>query len=129
MHPNTTRIEAFLDAYSHGDADAMGELLADDITWHVAGDHRLSGVYRGRDAVLGYFAKVGEETQDSIKLDRIEVLANDRHGAAFLRVTGDRQGHRLDTVMAEAFTFDDAGRIAEYFATPNDQAAIDRFWS
>jgi ketosteroid isomerase-like protein len=127
-HPNVARIEDFLNAYGRGDAAAVGELLADDIVWHVAGRHRLSGDYRGREAVLGYFGQVSDETQGSIELDPVEVMASDRHGATILRVTGDRAGSRLDTVMAEAFRFDDEGRVQEFWATATDQAAIDRFW-
>lgn len=128
-HPNVARIEDFLSAYGRGDAAAVGELLADDIVWHVAGSHRLSGDYRGRDAVLEYFSQVADETGGSIELDPVEIMANERHGASILRVTGDREGSRLDTVMAEAFRFDEQGRLSEFWATANDQAAIDRFWS
>lgn len=89
----------------------------------------MSGTYRGREAVLTCFAHVAVEAGGTLKLDPIEVLANDAHGAVFLRVTGDRAGRRLDTLMAEAFTFDGEGRITEFWATASDQAAIDEFWN
>ena len=64
-----------------------------------------------------------------MRLEPLEVLANDRHGAAFLRVTADRQGRQLDVVVADAFRFDADGRILEFWAHATDQAAIDAFWS
>lgn len=123
------RLEKWLAAYDDQDRDAMADSLAEDAVWHVGGTHRLSGDYRGRDAILGYFDAVRNETGDSMKLKPLEVLANDRHGAAFLRVTAERDGRRLDTVVADAFRFGDDGRILEFWAHSADQSAIDEFWS
>jgi uncharacterized protein len=123
------RLGAWLDAYAEHDRDAMADSLAEDAVWHVGGTHRLSGDYRGRDAILGYFDAVREETGDTLTLERLEVLANKRHGAAFLRVTAEREGRRLDTVVADAFRFGEDGRILEFWAHSADQAAIDQFWS
>ena len=123
------RIEAWLAAYDKQDREAMAVSLAEDAVWHVGGTHPLSGDYRGRDEILGYFDDVRRETDDSMRLEPLEVLANDRHGAAFLRVTADRQGRRLDVVVADAFRFDEDGRILEFWAHATDQGAIDAFWS
>lgn len=123
------RLETWLDAYGDRDRDVMANSLAEDAVWHVGGTHRLSGDYRGRDAILGYFDSVRDETADSMKLKPLEVLANERHGAAFLRVTAERRGRRLDTVVADAFRFGDDGRIVEFWAHSANQAAIDEFWS
>jgi uncharacterized protein len=128
-HSNVDRLQAFLDAYDAGGRDRLGEALADHSVWHVGGTHQLSGDYRGREAILQYFDQVGTETGRTLKLEPIELIANDEHGAAFLRVTAEREGERLDVTMAEAFHFDDEGRIQEFWAHATDQAAIDRFWS
>jgi ketosteroid isomerase-like protein len=128
-HPNEERLQTFLDAYDAGERERLGEALADDAVWHVGGTHRLSGDYRGRDAILRYFDEVASETGRTLDLQPIELMANDHHGAAFLRVTAEREGEHLDVTMAEAFDFDDEGRIREFWAHATDQAAIDRFWS
>jgi uncharacterized protein len=123
------RLEAWLDAYANHDREAMLRSLADDAVWHVGGNHRHSGDYRGRDAILGYFDGIREATADTMRLEPLEILADDRYGAAFLRVTADRDGRRLETVVADAFRFDDEGRIAEFWASNSNQAAIDEFWA
>ncbi|HEY7582466.1 MAG TPA: nuclear transport factor 2 family protein [Acidimicrobiia bacterium] len=128
-HPNVERLEAFLGAYADHDAERISAALSEDAVWHVGGTHRLSGDYRGREAILEYFGRVGRETAGSLRLDPIELIANDERGAAFLRVTGDRGGNRLDVTMAEAFQFDGQGRIREFWAHATDQEAIDKFWS
>jgi uncharacterized protein len=123
------RLQAWLDAYESHDRQTMLGSLADDAVWHVGGTHRHSGDYRGRDAILGYFDAIREATADTMRLEPLEVIANDRHGAAFLRVTAERDGRRLDTVVADAFRFDDEGRIVEFWASNANQAAIDEFWA
>ena len=128
-HPNVDRLQRFLDAYDARDRDAIGASLADDAVWHVGGTHRFSGDYRGRDAILGYFDEVGTETGGTLHLEPIELMANDDRGAAFLRVSGERDGRKLEVTMAEAFQFDGEGRIREFWAHATDQDAIDAFWS
>jgi uncharacterized protein len=129
MGDQVGRLRAWLDAYGNQDRQTMLDSLADDAVWHVGGTHRHSGDYRGREAILGYFDAVREATADTMRLEPLEILANDRHGAAFLRVTADRDGRQLETVVADAFRFDDAGRIVEFWASNSNQAAIDEFWA
>jgi ketosteroid isomerase-like protein len=129
MGDQVARLQAWLDAYGDNDRQAMSDALAEDAVWHVGGTHRHSGDYRGREAILAYFDAVREATADTMRLEPLEVLANDRHGAAFLRVTADRDGRRLETVVADAFRFDEEGRIVEFWASNSNQAAIDEFWA
>jgi hypothetical protein len=127
-HPNVRRLGAFLNAYAAHDVEAIKAALADDAVWHVGGTHRFSGDYEGRDAIVRYFDSVGSETMGTLRLETDEIMANDQRGAAFLRVTADRDERRLDVTMAEAFQFDDAGRIREFWAHATDQNAVNEFW-
>ena len=129
MGDHRRRREAWLDAYGNHDRQTMLDSLAEDAVWHVGGTHRHSGDYRGRDAILGYFDAIREATADTMRLEALEILADERYGAAFLRVNADRDGRRLETVAADAFRFDDKGRIAEFWASNSNQAAIDEFWA
>jgi uncharacterized protein len=129
MTDQVRRLEAWLDAYGSHDRQTMLESLAEGAVWHVGGTHRHSGDYRGREAILGYFDAVREATADTMRLEPLEILANDWHGAAFLRVTAERKGRRLESVVADAFRFDDQGQIVEFWASNANQAAIDEFWA
>ena len=51
-HPNTERLQRFLDAYARRSRKDVADMLTEDAVWHVGGTHRLSGDYRGRDAIL-----------------------------------------------------------------------------
>ena len=129
MSEQVRRLEEWLAAYGTKDRETMLDSLAEGAVWHVGGTHRLSGDYQGRDAILGYFDAVRDATGNSMRLQPLEVIANERHGAAFLRVTAERNGKRLDAVVADAFRFDENGRIVEFWAANAHQSAIDEFWS
>jgi uncharacterized protein len=126
-HPNDLA-QRFIDAYGRRDYQTLESLLTDDVLWHVGGNHPLSGDYRGRQAVLDYFAKVQSLTSQTLTLDPIEILASGSFGAIFLRVRAEREGRDLDVTMAEAFRAQE-GQLAEFWATADDQEAVDRFWS
>jgi ketosteroid isomerase-like protein len=128
-HPNVQRIRDALDAYNAGDLDRMRAFIAEDILWHVGGAHPLSGDYRGLDEVIRYYEGVKEQTGGTLTLEPIDVLANDEHGAIFMRVRGERDGRTIDVELAEALTFDDQGRWAEYWALADEQETVDAFWA
>jgi ketosteroid isomerase-like protein len=127
-HANVERLRSFLDAYAARDAGRIRDSLAPDAVWHVGGTNRFSGDYHGGEEILAYFDRVGSETGGTLRLEPLELLANDERGAAFLHVTAERGGQRLDVTMAEAFHFDGEGRIREFWAHATDQAAVDAFW-
>ena len=97
--------------------------------WHVGGDHPLSGDYRGRDALFQYVGKVLELTGGTLTAEPLDILVNDRHAGVFQRVTGERDGRKLDVVLAQALTFDDDGRWSEYWALADQQDEVDAFWA
>jgi ketosteroid isomerase-like protein len=58
-------LQRWLDAYGREEREAMLDSLAENAVWHVGGTHRFSGDYRGREAILGYFDAVRQETSDT----------------------------------------------------------------
>ena len=129
VHPNVPKIRDALEIYNSGDHDALRHFLADDIVWHVGGNHEMSGDYQGVDAVLDYFRDVRRATAGTLQVEPVEVLAGDRHASIFMHVTAHRDVRMLDVLLAEALTLDDGGRWSEYWALANDQDAVDAFWS
>ena len=63
-HPNLDYARRLWDAAAEGDADALRELLTDDVAWRVRGSHPLSGDYQGPEGVLHYLASVGEQADE-----------------------------------------------------------------
>lgn len=48
-------VRDFLAAMGRMDLGSLGEMLAADATWWIAGDLPVSGLYKGRAAVMGEF--------------------------------------------------------------------------
>lgn len=128
-HRNIAMIRRALEVYNSGDDNAMRGFLADDILWHVGGNHEMSGDYIGIEAVVDYFRRVRRETAGTLQVEPAEILANDRHASIFMRVSAYRDVRWMDVLLAEALTLDPNGRWTEYWALANDQDAVDAFWS
>ncbi|MGI0149972.1 MAG: nuclear transport factor 2 family protein, partial [Thermoplasmata archaeon] len=47
----------YFSAISRGDANAVVGAFADDVTWWVPPSSPMAGLYKGKEAVLGLFAK------------------------------------------------------------------------
>jgi uncharacterized protein len=128
-HPNVGRTREYLDTFARGDFDGLRKFFADDVLWHVAGDHQLAGDYHGKDALVGYFEKAGKLTGGTLRLEPTSIMASDGHVGMFLRVKGQRNGLDLDIEMAEAFTVRPDGTWSEFWSMADDQDTLDRFWS
>lgn len=126
-HPNEQLIRRGYEAFANGDMDTLRALFAPDIAWHVSGTNPLSGDYHGLDEVLGLFGRV-QQLADSLEFDVHDVLANDEHVVALLKVRATRGDDILEGDAIQVFHVAD-GQITEFWGTPFDQAAADEFWS
>jgi len=115
------------EAAAHGDREALARVCTDDLLWHASGRGPRSGDYRGLEAIFEYLAAIGE-TVDRFDSQLNQILVNDDFAAVLFHVTGQRQGKSLDTDFILVFRFE-AGRIAETWAVPRDQYAVDEFWA
>ena len=93
-----------IDAFNRGDMEALRDFYADDVLWHVAGKHGLSGDYRGRDELIAYFKRVLDLTGGSLKLESEAILASDQHTAIvklFLRnlAAFQKKGTMVDRIV------------------------------
>jgi ketosteroid isomerase-like protein len=126
--PASRAREAFA-AFNRGDFATYRQSFADDVIWHVGGNHPMSGDYRGRDALFAYFDQVRQLTGGSLRTTPQDILADEAHVGVFTRVTAEREGRRLDVLQAQAFRVNADGKFCEYWALADDQEAVDAFWS
>ena len=61
-HPHAALVRKGFEAFSRGDMDTLRELIAKDATHHVPGNHPLSGDFKGQDAIMDMYRRLGEET-------------------------------------------------------------------
>jgi ketosteroid isomerase-like protein len=126
-HPHESLARSLWDAVSNADVEVLERLSTDDLTWHASGRGPRSGVVSGRDAVLDYLARIGEDTEvfDS---ELEDVLVGDLYTAILYRVSGVRGERKLETGFVLILRIE-GDRLAEAWAVPRDQHAVDEFWA
>ena len=128
-HANVARARRGYEAFADSDMATVGELMADDIVWHVVGTSPLAGDYKGKDAVFGFFGSLMQLTEGTFKLEVHDILANDEHSVILVNQTAQRGGEKLDSRAVHITHTDPEGRIKEFWAFAEDQAAADAFFS
>jgi ketosteroid isomerase-like protein len=126
-HPNEDLIRSGYEAFRTGDMEKLNELFADDIMWHVGGRSTLTGDYKGKQEVFGFFGKLAEGTGGSFRLEVHDILANDQHAIALVRSRGEREGKSIDDRGVHVLELRD-GKVVEFWGYPEDQYAVDEFW-
>lgn len=115
------------DAFRAGDMEYLRELFTEDTVWHWPGRSPLGGEFRGRDAVLALFGKMGE-LADSIEIVDQDFLASEDRTASLSHVRATRGDSTLEYDLCEVVRWRD-GQVAEEWVLVDDQYAYDEFWS
>jgi ketosteroid isomerase-like protein len=126
---NVARARRYLETFATWDLDAMRGFFDPQIAWHVGGSHPLSGDYQGIDELIDYLARVRTVTDASLRLDADKIIGDTEHVAIFMRTRARRGTKTLDVMVAELFRVNPDGSWAEFWAIPDDQPAVDAFWS
>ena len=127
-HPNVARMRAGYEAFGKGDLDTLREQWAPDIVWHERGHTELAGTYRGVDAVFGYFGRLLELTEGSLRVEPRAFLADDNYGATPVTVTAHRGDRHLDVLNLHLVRFVD-GLVVEFWDTSTDEDTADQFFA
>jgi uncharacterized protein len=128
-HPNVERGRRAYEAFAKGDLQAVGDFMAADIVWHVGGTNVLSGDYRGKEAVFGFFGRLMQETGGTFKAEVHAILADDEHGVALVTQTAERNGKHIEYRAANISHTDSEGRVTEFWAFPENSQQLDEFFS
>lgn len=127
-HPNEDLVRRGYAAFATGDIATLTELFSDDIVWHVGGRSPITGDYRGKGEVLGFFAQLAVRAGGTFRTDVHDVLANDEHVVALVTLSAEREGKTLNDHGAQVFQVA-GGMVTESWFHPGDQYASDEFWS
>ncbi len=127
-HPNEDRLRKGYEAFAAGDFTGLDEIFDDNLVWHAPGNNPLSGDYQGKQAVYDLFGKTMEVTGGTFRLEIHDILANDEHGVALVKTSGEREGKSLQDNQVLVFHLQ-GGRVTEFWNHPGDQSAVDEFLS
>jgi ketosteroid isomerase-like protein len=125
---NEDVVRRIFDAFARKQGFALRDLFAADAVWTVPGDGAMAGVYRGREAVFRFLARLPKETGGTYSSRLVDVLASDERAAALYRASGERRGRQLDLDQVLLFRLED-GLVHEVLALPSDPAAFEDFWA
>lgn len=127
-HPNLDLLRRGYTAYGSGDLDAINELFADDVVWHIAGRSPLAGDYTGKEQVFGFFARLQELSDGTSKIEVHDLLANDEHGVVLVTESATRGGRSHEGSATHVFHLRE-GKVTEFWDAQTDQYAADEFWA
>jgi hypothetical protein len=128
-HPLRTEVLQGFTPFNQGLFETSVSAFSDQVVFTAPGASAVAGTYRGKAGVGEFFQRLYTLSGGTLKVEPIEVLADDRHMVLFLRFTGARPGAHLNVVIA-GFHSDrgaDGWRRATFL--PDDQAAFDRFFA
>lgn len=128
-HPNVTTVREMFAAFRSGNVDTILQSIPESLVWHFPGRRgRLAGAHCGRDAVLGFLARVMEFTGGTFHLAVEDVVGGDNTVIALFRGHATRGDKTLDNPTCLRVRFED-GRPAEIHEFVWDLYAVDDFWS
>lgn len=115
------------EAFNAADIETLVGLLAHDVIQHVPGTSALAGDYKGIEAVLTYYAKLGEVTDGTFRADLIDCHA-DGHGhvMALHQTSGTRNGVTRVSRGSILFTFL-GNKVTDLLELRGDMAGDDAF--
>ena len=106
-------------AFQNGDVAGAMENLSDEIEWVVPGESAVSGTYRGKDEVLGFWMKLAEK---NFTTTPEHFLGDDERVVVLTRTTvADQAADSVDVM-----TFRD-GKVVR-FQSALDTALQARIW-
>jgi ketosteroid isomerase-like protein len=125
---NEALVRGIFEAFSSKEGFALRGLFAEDAVWTVPGRGVMAGVYRGREEIFRFLARLPKETDGTYGSELHDVLASDERAAALYRARGKRRGVALELDQVLLFRIEDA-LIREVLALPSDPESFEAFWA
>jgi ketosteroid isomerase-like protein len=124
---NEDVVRRIFDVFTRKQGFALRDLFAHDAVWTVPGAGAMAGVYRGREEIFRFLARLPKETDGTYTSRLVDVLVSEERAAALYRASGERHGRRLDLDQVLLFRLEH-GLVREVLALPSDPAAFEAFW-
>lgn len=125
---NEALVRRIFEAFARKEGFALRGLFAEDAVWTVPGRGVMAGVYRGRDEIFRFLARLPKETDGTYGSELRDVLASGERAAALYRARGTRRGRTLELDQVLLFRIE-GGLVAEVLALPSDPEAFEAFWA
>jgi uncharacterized protein len=117
---NIEQTKAAYAAFAAADIDAASANLDDQIEWIVPGNSKISGTYRGKDEVVGFWISLAEK---GFTTAPEHFLGDGDLVVVLTKITAD--GQSAD--QADVLTFNADGKVVK-FQTAGDTAMQEQIW-
>jgi ketosteroid isomerase-like protein len=117
---NKAATEAAYQAFAAGDLEGAMKNLADDVEWIVPGNSTVSGTYRGKAEVAGFFATLAGK---SFRTEPQHFVAEGDHVVVLTHTTSEGD---VSADQADVLTFRD-GKVVK-FQSATDTALLEAVW-
>lgn len=125
---NAELVRSIFDAFARQEGFALRGIFAEDAVWTVPGSGIMAGVYRGRDEIFRFLARLPKETDGTYGSTLRDVLSSDERAAALYTARGTRRGRTLELDQVLLFRIENS-LIADVLALPSDPDAFEEFWA
>ena len=118
---------AYTEALSKADFEAVFETMSDNIVWHMGGESSLSGIIKGKQALgerLGEFAK---RSNGTFRVITNWAASNDCFVVANVVSLAEREEEKLNNPGIDLFRIEN-GKIQEVWTFSEQQVVEDKFW-
>lgn len=127
-HPNVVTYLEAIEAFNRDDLDAVRNHVRADVVYRIPGDSIIAGEHQGIDGFARILRRMRTESDGTLALTPLAVLADDENLIARARVTAQRGTKTLDTEHVYGFRFID-GKLADGQVFVSDPVQVDSFWS
>jgi ketosteroid isomerase-like protein len=125
---NVQVVREAYDAFTKGEMETFGKLLADGITWRIPGRNPLAGVYHSKEDVFRFLRQVAESSSGTFRLEVRSVFGSDDTVVGLVTLQGERNGKTFVGDAAQVWRVE-KGKAVEFVNLEYDPYATDEFWS
>lgn len=124
-HPNVALIHEFFRIYASNETGQLGNVLAEDIEWHIPGKHSLAGTKIGIPAVVEYLNQLSKA---AFQASPIVMGVSDQYVIDCHRNWSNLECvANLDNMSCLLWKIEN-GKIVEVYNFPEDQHKVDAFF-
>lgn len=127
-HPNVVTYLEAIEAFNRDDLAAVQDHVRADVVYRIPGDSIIAGEYQGIDGFAHILRLLRTESDGTLELTPVAVLADDENLIARARATARRGTKTLDTENVYAFRFV-GGKLADGQVFLSDPAQVEAFWA
>jgi len=124
---NRELVQHMTEAFLKGDIATVQDYWAEDIVWHFPGRSLISGVFRGKEAVLKHLSEP-RRLGGRFELTPRAFFGDEQYGATLYEITSTLNGKTLTETRVMVCTIEN-DKVVETRIFPGDQYALDEFWS